>query len=195
MPIKPSRFLLSATLACTLAACAPMGGGREGMPGGPGNPPGNQGSGSGAPSVVEQIREQLRDTAQVLNLSPKQAILWEAYQESVSALMADQLKLETYQARHQTALQQIDGKLTTVRNRLTAMEDVAERAAMLYQSLDETQKKTADLRLAATVPPLYSGLSCQGGGNSPSERSGPGSRGGMGNPPGGGMGGGGMGRF
>ena len=195
VPFFSRLFVLLCFIA--LGACSSPMGGREG---GPAGPESGRGGGGGSQMGVESLQQQLRDTAEALKLTPRQAVLWDAYQDAVAALMADQLKLEPVQARRQDAPRQIEARVAVVRNRLTAMEDLAQRAEMLYQSLDEQQKKVADQRLPATVPALYSGLVCQGGGNQERggpERSGmgPGGRGGMG---GGGMGGnmgGGMGRF
>lgn len=159
-----------------------------------------RGSGSGgSQSVGDQIQTQLRDTAEELKLTPKQVPLWETYQEKVGALMADMLRIEAYQRPNQTAPQAISAKVNTVRNRLTAMEDIAEAANKLYHTLDDTQKKVADRRLANTVPALYSGLNSSRGADGPAPGRGSlgGSKGrpegGMGGP-GGGMGGG-MGRY
>lgn len=204
-----SRLLLSLCLTAGLAACSSPGG-RDGGPGGPGGGSGRGGesggmedrrggSSSGSQSVVDQIQTQLRDTAEELKLTPKQVPLWETYQEKVGALMADMLRIEAYQRPNQTAPQLIAAKVNTVRNRLTAMEDIADSANKLYLTLDDTQKKVADRRLANTVPALYSGLNCsRGNEGSASGRGGMG--GGMGGPgggmggPGGGMGGG-IGRY
>ncbi len=143
-------------------------------------------------NVVDQLQNQLLKTAEALQLTPKQAVLWDAYQEKIGALMADQLKLSPYRAK-QTAMQQIAQKVDVVRNRLSAMEDIQEAAKSLYDALDEAQRKTADQMLPSTLPALYSGLSSGGGGSAagksgdrPSGRNGPGGMGG----PGGGMGGG-----
>lgn len=209
----PNTLRLPALLTVlALAACAPMGGGgyggpgerggREGGMGGPGGAPNAQSGGLGAEagmSVVAQLQTQLQQTAEALKLTPKQVVLWEAYQDKVSALMSDQMKLAPYVSTQQSAPQQIGRKVDTVRNRLAAMEDIQEAAARLYESLDATQKKTADQMLPQTVPALYSGFGSGGGapggersnGNRDSGRSG--GRGGMGGP-GGGMGGG-PGRF
>ena len=84
--------------------------------------------------------------------------------------MADQMKQESASFARRTAVQQINSKVDTVRNRLAAMEDVSDKAVMLYQSLDDAQKKIADLRLPATVPTLYSGLACQGSNEDSGER-------------------------
>lgn len=147
--------------------------------------------GGGSGSVVAQIQDQLQRTAEALKLAPMQAVLWDAYVEKISALMADQMKLQPYRAK-QTAMQQIADKVDIVRNRLTAMEEIQEAASKLYGTLDDSQKKTADQMLPGTLPALYSGLGSAGGGGgerSTSGRNGPGGNGGM-RGPGGGMGGG-----
>lgn len=137
--------------------------------------------------VFDQIQLQLRDLAQDLKLTPRQTILWEAYQDKVQALMNDLVRLEPYRPATRGALQQIGGKVEVVRNRLAAMEDIAEAADKLYQTLDAEQRKVADQRLAATVPPLYGGFSGREmeGGRNEGGRGRSGSLGGEG-PPGGG---------
>ena len=76
---------------------------------------------------------------------------------------------------------------------VAAIEDIAERAAALYRSLDNGQKKIADQRLAGTVPALYAAPVCPGDAGRPGgEGGGPGA-GGRGGP--GGMGRGEPGRF
>ena len=189
-----STTLSILVIVATLSACGAPSGGPGGMP--PGGASDNLGgrNAGGCKTLVEQIGEQLAATEQALVLAPKQLVLWERYRDGVSALMADQLRLEPYQGAHRSALQQIDGRVDIVRNRLTAMEDVAERAATLYRALDEAQKKVADQRLAATIPALYSGSSCQGASE---DAGGKGNRGAGRGGPGGGMGGagGGAGRF
>lgn len=195
-------FARSATVAgiLVLSACATPYGGPGGGPSGMGGVGGMSGGERGMPqggafkSPIEQIQEQLVDTAMALKLTPKQAVLWDAYQASVGALMADQVKQELYATTPRTAVQLINGKVDVVRNCLTAMEEIAERATTLYQSLDDGQKTIADQRLAATVPALYSGLVVQssggraGGGQEQGGRGGRGGQGGMGGP-------GSMGRF
>ena len=183
-----SPFLL-ATSVLLLSACAPMGG-REGPNGGPPGG-GEMGMGrNGGNMIVSDLQDRLQQAAEGLKLNPTQAVLWDAYQEKVGALMADQMKLQPYRSR-QTAMQQIGQKVDTVRHRLAAMEDIQEAAGKLYVALNEEQKKTADQLLPSTVPALYSGIG-SGGGNSGGrngERQEKGGRGGLGGP-GGGMGGG-----
>lgn len=187
--------LLPIIVATALSACS--GPPREGN----GMSPGGGGDGMraanrtdvGCATAVEPVREQLRETAIALALTPKQQVLWNDYQEKISALMADQMRANGYQLTARHAPQQIESKVNTVRNRLAAMEDIAEQASALYQSLDEAQKKTADQRLAGTVPNLYSGLNCQGSDRSSEKNMGGPSGSGRGGP--GGAMGGGMGRF
>lgn len=191
MNTKATSLLLASLLV--LAACAPM----DGRSGPDGDPPrGGMDGGGGSSMVVDNLQAQLQKTAETLNLKPTQAILWDSYQEKVGALMADQMKLQPYRAARQNAMQQIGQKVETVRNRLTAMEEIQEAAGKLYASLDEKQKVIADQTLPQTVPALYSGLGQNSGSGKgderskerPSGRGGPGG-GGMGGP-GGGMGGG-----
>lgn len=187
--------------ALVFSACAPLRG--PGWPGGEPSGQGGPGRGGGA-SAVAQLQTQLQETADALLLTPRQLPLWEAYQEKVGALMADQLKLSSYGAAAQSAPKQVAYKVEVVRNRLAAMEDIQDAANRLYAELDDTQKKIADQRLAQTVPALYSGLgggdagaSAERGADRPERRGGAGGRGGRG---GGGMGapdgmGGGFGRM
>lgn len=185
--------LLATVVAVSISACGTPMGGPGGRPAG-GQAEDERGVGRGVcRSPIDQLQEQLAETALALKLTPRQVVLWEAYQAGVRRLMADQVKREIYALASRSALNQINGKVDVVRNRLAAMEEVAELATALYQALDGEQQRVADQRLAGTVPALYSGLSCQGGDAVRSgERGGPG-QGGRGGP--GGMGGGGMGRF
>lgn len=127
----------------------------------------------------------LRETMQALSLSPRQKVIWDDYQESVSKLISDQLRPEN-QIIRKTAIQQINAKVDTVRNRLTAMEDIVDKANALYETLDNNQKSIADRLLISTVPSLYPAINCQSD-NQESEKSrmppsGRGNPGGMGGP-------------
>lgn len=178
-------YFLAASLS--LAGCAPLGG----PPHERGNEPGRREATVPAGSIINTLQQQLQQTAEALKLTPTQAVLWERYQDQISALMSDQMKLPPYQASHRPAPQQIAQKVDIVRHRLTALEDIQDAANRLYAALDPAQKATADQMLPNTIPTLYSGLSAAGpteasGGNGRDGRGGPaGNRGG----PGGGMGG------
>lgn len=161
--------LLVAAVATVLSACSGPGGGR----GGPGGPGDKAGAG-GCRTLVEQSREQFVQTARALALTPTQQVLWEDYEESVAALISDQLRVDGFNGARRGALQQIDVKIDAARQRIALMEKLALKAATLYQSLDEQQKRVADRQLAATVPDLYSGSVClagngggEGGGGGP----------------------------
>jgi len=105
---------------------------------------------------TDELQAQLSETGLALHLSPKQTVLWDAYQNKVSALMSDLLRPDPSVTASRTALQQIDAKVDIVRNRLAAAEDVSDAARALYGSLDEQQKAIADRRLPLTVPSLFS---------------------------------------
>jgi hypothetical protein len=111
-----------------------------------------------ASASLDQWSAQLEQTALELDLTPRQRVVWEDYENKTRALMNDQLRTEPTAPRRLTAPQQIDTRVTTVRHRLAAIEEVAAAATHLYEILDPGQKAIADRRLAATVPPLYSGL-------------------------------------
>ena len=104
------------------------------------------------------VDAQLADTGAKLKLGPEQWLLWDRYQTRVLALMDDQMHAPAATAAAQNALQQIDRKVDTVRNRLAAMEDIADSAHLLYASLNTEQKAIADQLLPGTLPALYSGL-------------------------------------
>jgi hypothetical protein len=140
----------------------------------------------GSSYVVDETQQSLSETVAALHLTPRQQVLWDAFQTRIGDLMADRIRGYVNTPSGRTAVQQIDSKVDTVRNRLAAMEDIADAAKALYASLDQKQKETADLRLAATVPALYSGFGENAGGSDSPDRgrrSGPGGGGG----PGGGM--------
>ena len=138
-----------------LGACAPLPGGRGGPPG---DGAANERPSAATSAATDQQQALLAETAAALKLTPRQLVLWESYQQKVGALMADQVRAESPPRGRFSAPQQIDSRVATVRHRLAAIEDVEQAANALYESLDAEQRRIADQRLAATVPPLYSGL-------------------------------------
>ncbi len=125
------------------------------MEGGPQGRPAVTASGS---HLIPMIERQLVEARTQLGIRPEQESLWGAYQGRVGALLADQRRHRPENETQGNALQQIERKVDTVRNRLTALEDIAEAAHKLYVSLDDAQKEKADHLLAATVPALYTGI-------------------------------------
>lgn len=136
-----------------------MGGPPGGPPGGRDRPGGERGDGATHPgnggTWAARHEERLHEAWVALQLRPEQEALWVTYEARVRSLVAD-LTRPVGDAATGSALRQIGGRIDLVRNRLTALEDVAEAASRLYAALDEPQRRTADRLLSATVPPLYS---------------------------------------
>jgi hypothetical protein len=116
-------------------------------------------------------RTQLARVSRALKLTPAQAALWQAYEDSVLELLSDLNRTATTPPG-EDAVHQIDRKVDTVRNRLAALEDLSDAAKKLYASLSGEQKELADRMLPGTVPALYSGqpVSTRGEGRPPGER-------------------------
>jgi hypothetical protein len=116
-------------------------------------------------------RMQLTNVRTALKLTPEQAPAWQVYENKVVSLL-DDLSRGMSQSAGVTALKQIDARVDVIRNRLTAMEDIAEAASKLYGGLSEEQKRTADRLLAGTLPALYSGtpISARRGDTMPQRR-------------------------
>ncbi|MBU0601798.1 MAG: Spy/CpxP family protein refolding chaperone [Gammaproteobacteria bacterium] len=158
---SPAVRLLALTLLLTACAGSPDSGDDHPHRGGP--PPGRgdaRGSNvDGAARVRDDLQTQLSGVERALALTPTQQPAWDRYRDSVGTLMADQFRLDPRPVARLDALRQIGRKVDVVRNRLGAMEDVADAANALYALLDATQRRVADRLLPGTVPPLYSGLS------------------------------------
>jgi len=144
-------------LPIIVVACAPMGG-----PGGGRDPRGGgQGDDTAGPrsvSISEIHGELLARVEADLVITTAQRPAWDAYCAAVGALMNDQMRTGHSVARSDDAVRQIDRKVDVVRNRLAAMEDIGRAAERLYSVLTPEQRRIADIRLAATVPALYSGV-------------------------------------
>jgi hydrogenase maturation factor len=77
--------------------------------------------------------------------------LWADYEKSLTALFAD-IKRAKARLGGATAVQQIGQVLGVTQNRYAGMEQIHESAKKLYESLSDSQKKTADEILITTVP-------------------------------------------
>jgi hypothetical protein len=160
-------FLLCVMMICAASdALAQFRGGTPGGGGFPGGgsrgsrdgsrdqrPPGEQrpAAQEDAVSVTEYRLEILHID---LRLAPEQEPAWKAFAERVGALAAD-MSRERGRAQatlQMKALQRIDQSVDAARNRLTALEDIAAAAKVLYGKLTPEQQSLADLRLATTVP-------------------------------------------
>jgi hypothetical protein len=96
-------------------------------------------------------RTQLARVSRALKLTPAQAALWQAYEDSVLELLSDLGRTATVPPG-EDAVHQIDRKVDTVRNRLAALEDLSDAAKKLYASLSGEQRELADRMLYSGQP-------------------------------------------
>ena len=151
-------------LACGQAG-AQFGGSHRGGRGGS-NDAGQKGDKGAAAEATrmnanDQVRMQLTHVRTALKLSPEQAPAWQAFEERVLSLLDDLGRGTSFPAG-EGALKQIDQRVDLVRNRLAALEDIADAAKKLYAGLSAEQRETADRTLPGTVPALYSGSPAAG---------------------------------
>jgi hypothetical protein len=109
-------------------------------------------------TLTGEFGAHLQDVKQRLKLEPAQQAAWDSYARRAEALMLDQMRGMAPPPEHEDAVHQINRRVDIVRNRLAAMEDIADAAGQLYSTLSADQRKIADDLLPTTVPPLYSGL-------------------------------------
>jgi hypothetical protein len=95
--------------------------------------------------------ERLDATKKKLKITKEQQVLWADYEKSLTALFAD-IKRAKARLGGATAVQQIGQVLGVTQNRYAGMEQIHESAKKLYESLSDSQKKTADEILITTVP-------------------------------------------
>jgi LTXXQ motif family protein len=148
------------TLAASTAAAQFGGRRRGGMPGGAKGGDGAEGGGKAEPTPVLEV--SLHELEEDLKLRPEQAPLFDKYTEGVRALANDvareRQRQRTATAAKVSVMERIDHSLDALRNRLTAMEDIAQAAKALYASLEGDQQRAADPRLATLMLlPLNSG--------------------------------------
>lgn len=115
-------------------------------------------SSTGAPVLV-----QLDQLESDLKLTPEQRPAWDAYADKVLRL-ADDMTRSQFVARtspqptQATAAQQLDQLANSERNRLTAVEEIAEAGKALYAILTSEQRTIADHRLVLPLRPLATGI-------------------------------------
>ena len=102
-------------------------------------------------NMLEQTIEELRID---LKLQPLQVPAWEAYVNKARLLASDIMRdrAMTTAVTQTSALKLIDRSVDAARNRLAALEEVADAAKALYVLLTPEQQAVADPRLAAVVP-------------------------------------------
>ena len=117
--------------------------GRGGMDSGGMGPGAAQGK-AGKPELQEDLK-----------LVPEQQPLFDAYAETVRGLANDVVRERQRQSAAKAAsvslLERIDRNVDALRNRLTAVEDIAQAAKALYARLNPEQQRAADPRLATLM--------------------------------------------
>jgi hypothetical protein len=99
---------------------------------------------------VNLLETSLEELHEDLKLSAVQEPLWASYADKLRALANDVARERN--ARPSGAslslLQRMDRVVDAARNRLTALEDIAQAGRLLFESLSPEQKAAADPRLA-----------------------------------------------
>ena len=156
-------LLLGAASVPALAQIGSPSGGRRrgGMDKGGDGDPRSMDKGGGEPRVnmLEVTAHELHED---LKLTPQQEPLWDAYLDKIRALGNDIAReRRPLGSAAGNVTQQIDRIVDKARNRLTALEDIAQAAKDLYAKLSPDQQPAASPRLAnlMTMP-----LGDQGGG-------------------------------
>jgi hypothetical protein len=132
-------------------------GARAGRPSGPG-PAGearNPSEAAGGAVAGEQARARLQELEEDLKPGPAQRAAWIAYSNKVQQLADDVIRnRNALRFPKGTAPEQLDFIAETLRNRLTAVEDIMIAGNALYAVLTPGQKAIADDRLARIAIPL-----------------------------------------
>jgi LTXXQ motif family protein len=109
-------------------------------------------------SLAGEFGAHLQEVRKRLKVQAAQQAAWESFARRAQALMEDQMRGLPRPDDREDAVHQINRRVDVVRNRLAAMEDIADAASQLYSALSPDQRKIADELLPTAVPTLYSGL-------------------------------------
>jgi hypothetical protein len=138
------RTTLALMLAAVAAPALAQTGGRR--RGGGADKGGMDKGGEPRVNALEVTAHELHED---LKLSPPQEPLWDAYLEKIRALGNDIAReRRPLGSAAGNVTQQIDRIVDTARNRLTALEDIAQAAKDLYAKLTPEQQPAANPRLA-----------------------------------------------
>ena len=100
---------------------------------------------------VNQIEVTLHEFHEDLKLTDAQEPAWENYVAKLRALASDAARESRSRPAQLGLMQRIDRIVDSARNRLTALEDIAQTAKSLYAGLTPEQQKMADPRLANII--------------------------------------------
>jgi len=142
------RTTLALMFAAVAAPALAQTGGRR--RGGSGDKGGDKGSmDKGGEPRVNALEVTAHELHEDLKLSPPQEPLWDTYLEKIRALGNDIAReRRPLGSAAGNVTQQIDRIVDTARNRLTALEDIAQAAKDLYAKLTPEQQPAANPRLA-----------------------------------------------
>ena len=148
------RALLASALALvTLPAAAQFGGRRRGGMGGDSGQKGGGGPDAGDKEPTPVVETTLHEFHEDLKLTGEQESLFDRYAEAIRALGRDvqRDRSTTASAAKLAVMQRIERNVDAMRNRLAAVEEIADAAKALYARLRPEQQSTADPRLATLM--------------------------------------------
>ena len=172
MLIAAVLVLLAVALVSSSAyAQFPAGAGQGGTRGAGGGkaPRTSQNREQPAMDVSAPVQIQLDRLEDDLALMPEQRDAWNAYADKILSF-ADDMTRAQFVARtgsvpkDASAAQQLDQLADKARNRMTAVEDIAQSGKALYAVLSPDQRKIADRRLVLPMLSLANGLPAPGTG-------------------------------
>jgi hypothetical protein len=141
------RWMLAAlTLVLPGPAYGQLGGARRARRGG-----GDDQKKGGEEPRANQIEVTLHEFHEDLKLTDAQEPAWESYVEKLRALARDVAREGRSRPAQLDLMQRIDRIVDSARNRLTALEDIAQSAKALLAGLTPEQQKMADPRLANII--------------------------------------------
>ena len=103
---------------------------------------------NGAEPRVDALEVTIEELREDLKLTAEQEPAWQSYVDKVRALAGDLARERGRRPAPGSVPQQIDHVVDAARNRLAALEDIAQAAKELYAKLTPGQQPAADPRLA-----------------------------------------------
>ena len=148
------RELLAGALAlAALPAAAQYGGRRRGGTGGDSGQKGGAGPDGGGKEPTPVLETTLHEFHEDLKLTGEQETLFERYAEAIRALGRDvqRDRSASASAAKVEVMQRVERTVDAMRNRLAAVEEIADAAKALYARLRPEQQTVADPRLATLM--------------------------------------------
>lgn len=105
-------------------------------------------------NLPELVNIRLSQLEEDLQFTAGQLPLWKTYRARIMDMLEDLKRGPRVSASETTAPKRFDALADMARNRLTAVEDIADAGKALYASLTPAQKEVADRRLALPLATL-----------------------------------------